>query len=159
VAVDEKSIAEIGQWPWRRDVMARLVERLQGLGAGVIAFDVILSEPDRFEATGSPAGNSSDGPATPTDAMLAAALEHQPAVTSYAFTFETHARQTRSCGLHPLRAVRIESSRQTPLAHRLFQPNGAICSLSAFNRAAGASGFLNVSRDADGVMRRVPMVM
>src|SRR5215471_18487234 len=57
VAVDEKSIAEIGQWPWRRDVMARLVERLHGLGAGVIAFDVILSEPDRFEAPGSPAGN------------------------------------------------------------------------------------------------------
>src|SRR5690348_16439641 len=42
---------------------------------------------------------------------------------------------------------------------RLFQPNGAICSLPVFNRAAAASGFLNVSRDADGVMRRVPVVM
>jgi HD-GYP domain-containing protein (c-di-GMP phosphodiesterase class II) len=159
VAVDEKSIAEIGQWPWRRDVMARLVERLHSLGAGVIAFDVILSEPDRFEAPGSPAGNTSDGTATANDAMLAAALEHPHAVTSYAFTFDPDARQTRSCILHPLRAVRIESSSQPPLTHRLFQPNGAICSLPAFNRAAGASGFLNVSRDADGVMRRVPMVM
>jgi HD-GYP domain-containing protein (c-di-GMP phosphodiesterase class II) len=159
VAVDEKSIAEIGQWPWRRDVMARLVERLHGLGAGVIAFDVILSEPDRFEALGSPSESRSDGSATATDAMLAAALEHQPAVTSYAFTFEPHGGQTRSCVLHPLRAVRIEPSGQPPLTHRLFQPNGAICSLPAFNRAAGATGFLNVSRDADGVMRRVPVVM
>src|SRR5262252_5452910 len=45
VAVDEKSIEEIGQWPWRRDVVARLVERLSDLGARVVAFDVILSEP------------------------------------------------------------------------------------------------------------------
>jgi adenylate cyclase len=159
VAVDEQSIAEIGQWPWRRDVMARLVERLHGLGAEVIAFDVILSEPDRFEAPGSTAGNTSDGPATATDAMLAAALEHETAVTSYAFTFEPDAGQTRGCVLHPLRTVRIESSGQMPLARRFFQAKGAICSLPAFSRAAGASGFLNVSRDADGVMRRVPMVM
>src|SRR5215467_14485098 len=48
VAVDEKSIAEIGQWPWRRDVVARLVRRLHDLGARVIAFDIILSEPDRL---------------------------------------------------------------------------------------------------------------
>jgi adenylate cyclase len=159
VAVDEKSIAEIGQWPWRRDVMARLVERLQGLGAGVIAFDVILSEPDRFDDLGNPTTNRIDGSGTTTDTMLAAALERQPAVTSYAFTFEEHADQTRSCVLHPLKAVRIESSSQPSLMHRLFQPNGAICSLSAFSRAAGASGFLNVSRDADGVVRRVPVMM
>jgi hypothetical protein len=48
VAVDDKSIAEIGQWPWGRDVVARLVERLSDLGARVIALDVILSEPDRL---------------------------------------------------------------------------------------------------------------
>jgi adenylate cyclase len=159
VAVDEKSIAEIGQWPWRRDVMARLVERLNGLGAEVIALDLILSEPDRFEASGSRAGERSHGSTTTTDAMLATALGHQSAVTSYAFTFEPHAGETRSCVLHPLRAVRIEASGRSPLARRLFQPNGAICSLPAFNRAVGASGFLNVSRDADGVMRRVPMLM
>ena len=159
VAVDEKSIAEIGQWPWRRDVVARLVERLHGLGAGVIAFDVILSEPDRFETLASPARDSSNGPATATDAKLAAALEHQPTVTSYVFTFDAQTGQTHSCVLYPLRAVRIEPSGQPPLAHRLFQPNGAICSLPVFNRAAAASGFLNVSRDADGVMRRVPVVM
>ncbi|HEX7798069.1 MAG TPA: CHASE2 domain-containing protein, partial [Vicinamibacterales bacterium] len=159
VAVDEKSIAEIGQWPWRRDVMARLVEQLHRLGAGVIALDVILSEPDRFEAPGFSAGNGSDGLTTTTDTLLAAALEPPHAVTSYAFTFDAQAGPTRSCVLHPLRAARIESSGQPPLARRLFHPNGAICSLPAFSRAAGASGFLNVSRDADGVMRRVPMVM
>src|SRR6478672_11344540 len=86
VAVDEKSIAEIGQWPWRRDVMAELVERLRELGARVIAFDIILSEPDRFgrPMPGTTGTGKVDGPTT--DATLAAALAHQRAVTSYAFT-------------------------------------------------------------------------
>src|SRR5262245_63919174 len=45
------------------------------------------------------------------------------------------------------------------LARHLFQPSGVVCSLSAFNRAAASSGFLNVSRDGDGIVRRVPMLM
>jgi len=48
-AIDEKSIGRLGRWPWDRDVMARLVERLDGAGAGVIVFDVIFSEAERHD--------------------------------------------------------------------------------------------------------------
>ncbi len=156
VAVDEKSIAEMGQWPWRRDVVAQLVERLRDLGARVVAFDIILSEPDRLGRAQSRTGNSSEVTAK-TDATLAAALEHQPSVTSYAFTFDAPAGT--SCDLHPLQAVQVAAPGQASPAHRLFQPSGVICSLSVFNQAAGTSGFLNVSRDRDGVVRRVPLMM
>jgi adenylate cyclase len=81
VAVDEKSITEIGQWPWLRDVMARLVERLRELGARVIAFDIILSEPDRFGAPQPRTSHGGEVTSTATDATLAAALERQPVVT------------------------------------------------------------------------------
>ena len=43
-AIDEKSLAALGRWPWSRATMARLVERLDTLGARVIAFDVFFSE-------------------------------------------------------------------------------------------------------------------
>jgi len=157
VAIDEKSIAEIGQWPWRRDVLARLVKRLHDLGAGVVAFDIILSEPDRLERRQPPTTNHSEVVSTTTDATLAAALEHQRVVTSYAFTFDEQAGNATSCVLHPLQAVQVKAS----LAQALFdlQPSGVICSLSVFNRAAGASGFLNIGLDTDGIVRRVPVVM
>src|SRR5215468_9396888 len=71
VAVDEKSIAEIGQWPWRRDVVARLVGRLHDLGARVIAFDIILSEPDRLRRPLPRTGNLGEVTGTTTDAILA----------------------------------------------------------------------------------------
>src|SRR5690349_2378855 len=47
VDIDEASISEYGQWPWPRTRLAALTRRLADLGAGVIAYDVIFSEPDR----------------------------------------------------------------------------------------------------------------
>lgn len=47
VAIDERSIAELGQWPWPRAVHARLIDRLRHAGARAIALDLVLSEPDR----------------------------------------------------------------------------------------------------------------
>ncbi|MBM3649099.1 MAG: adenylate/guanylate cyclase domain-containing protein, partial [Alphaproteobacteria bacterium] len=47
VDVDEEALAEYGQWPWPRTIIARLVDKLTEQGAAVIAFDVIFAEPDR----------------------------------------------------------------------------------------------------------------
>ncbi|HEV8437586.1 MAG TPA: CHASE2 domain-containing protein [Methylomirabilota bacterium] len=46
VAVDEKSVGEIGRWPWPRSVLAKLVGALSDGGAKVIALDILLSEPE-----------------------------------------------------------------------------------------------------------------
>ena len=46
VAVDEKSIQQIGRWPWSRDVIAKLIYKLKSYGAKVIAFDAFFSEED-----------------------------------------------------------------------------------------------------------------
>lgn len=45
VAIDDRSLAEIGRWPWRRGVHAGLLAQLERQGARVIAFDIILHEP------------------------------------------------------------------------------------------------------------------
>ena len=47
VDIDDASLKRIGQWPWPRNELARLVERLHALGAAVIAFDIVFAEPDR----------------------------------------------------------------------------------------------------------------
>src|SRR4051812_40111770 len=48
IDIDEASLREFGQWPWPRDRMAALVDRLSELGVAVIAFDVLFAEPDRL---------------------------------------------------------------------------------------------------------------
>src|SRR5581483_169874 len=46
VDIDEESLAKIGQWPWPRTTMAKLLQRLTEGGAAAIAFDVLFAEPD-----------------------------------------------------------------------------------------------------------------
>ena len=46
VAVDEKSLNGIGQWPWRRAIHAQLIDKLSRFNASLIAFDIIFSEQD-----------------------------------------------------------------------------------------------------------------
>ena len=50
VDIDERSLADpkLGQWPWPRTRIADIITNLTRLGAVVIAFDAVFSEPDRL---------------------------------------------------------------------------------------------------------------
>ncbi|MEQ8234715.1 MAG: serine/threonine-protein kinase [Gammaproteobacteria bacterium] len=45
VAIDDKSIQNIGRWPWSRDIHAGMVERLSAAGAKAIGATIFYSEP------------------------------------------------------------------------------------------------------------------
>ena len=48
IDLDESSLAEIGQWPWPRKTLARLVQNAMQMGVAQVAFDVVFAEPDRM---------------------------------------------------------------------------------------------------------------
>src|SRR6188768_3804819 len=48
VDIDEASLRELGQWPWPRNRIAEMVDRLSAMGASAIAFDILFAEPDRL---------------------------------------------------------------------------------------------------------------
>lgn len=56
VLIDDASLTTLGRWPWSRETLARLVERINSYQPAILALDVIISEP------------------APGDAALAAAL-------------------------------------------------------------------------------------
>src|SRR5438046_7122560 len=47
VDIDEDSLQRFGQWPWPRTLLAKLVDRLNELGAAAIAFDILFIDADR----------------------------------------------------------------------------------------------------------------
>ncbi len=49
VAIDDKSLNEIGRWPWSRDVMARLIRNISSCGPKVIGVDIMFTERERSE--------------------------------------------------------------------------------------------------------------
>jgi adenylate cyclase len=88
VVIDDDSLKEIGQWPWPRRRMADLADRLFGLGAASVAFDVLFSEPDRF-SPGVLSRELGNGQAAlqglpDGDAELARALSGRPTVLAFA---------------------------------------------------------------------------
>ncbi len=162
VDVDERSLATIGQWPWRRDLMGKLVSRLRDLGASAIALDIVFAEPDRYEGLVALAHSSGgDTKATP-DAALAESLRPGSVVLGYGLTFEVGARAPSGCVLHPVGLATLraqEDAGQDETGEPLFRATGAVCNLPALAHAAGASGFMNAAPDADGILRRVPLLI
>jgi len=50
VAIDDRSLAQVGRWPWRRAVHATLIDRLTEDGAKAVGLDLLLSERDTADA-------------------------------------------------------------------------------------------------------------
>jgi len=159
VDVDDRSLSSVGQWPWRRDVVGRLIAGLRDAGASVIALDMIFAEPDRFsQSDDAEEGSGGDAP-TVSDAALAAALRGGRVILGYGFTFDRAARASvaHGCGPHPIGIAIVRPPAE--MKHQpLFQATGAVCNLQALSTAAGRSGFLNAAPDGDGILRRVPLV-
>jgi adenylate cyclase len=86
IDIDEASLAAIGQWPWPRNLMAEMVQRLTNLGAAAVVVDGLFPEPDRLSpsrlaaALGTPA---SDTALPDYDEEFAAALADSPSVLSF----------------------------------------------------------------------------
>ncbi len=47
VDIDDDSLERFGQWPWPRTLLAKLVNRLDELGAAAVAFDILFLDADR----------------------------------------------------------------------------------------------------------------
>ncbi|MCC6989117.1 MAG: CHASE2 domain-containing protein, partial [Acidobacteria bacterium] len=152
VAVDEPSLDAHGQWPWPRDVIARLVTSLHEAGAAAIAFDILFPEPDRLGTLGMAPG----GP-TSTDAALAAAMREARVVTGVALTFDAPSTAPSPCVLSPVSPVVRHRDNDDPLAS-LFRATGAVCSVPVLGQAARATGTINATPDGDGVLRRIPVL-
>jgi adenylate cyclase len=45
VAIDDRSLARVGRWPWERRKLARIVDRLKEMGARVVLLDIICADP------------------------------------------------------------------------------------------------------------------
>jgi CHASE2 domain-containing sensor protein len=160
VDVDNRSLSTIGQWPWRRDVVGRLIARLRDAGASVIALDIMFAEPDRSGQPEDSEGRPTGHVATAPDTALAGVLRGGGVgiILGYGLTFDRAPREQSACVLHPIGIAIVQPPDETKY-EPLFHATGAVCNLSMLAEAAAASGFLNAAPDPDGILRRVPLLV
>ena len=164
IAIDDRSLTELGQWPWPRNILARLVTRLHEAGAGIVTLDLIFSTPDNtsplllLENLHRDAGLRLDLEKLPQanldhDRVLGEALRNVPAVLGYKLLFSSLPDDKLACRTHPLLP-----GTAVPAAFSLHVAQDTVCSLSILVESATNSGFINALPDSDGVIRRVPLI-
>ena len=162
VDIDDESIRRLGQWPWPRQAVARLVQNLLRADPAAICFDVLFSEADRsgfVKLNRSPpsavavASTAAAAPETASegDAALADAIAGRPVVLGEVLMNGNFA------GAVPAKsgfAVVGDDPTKT-----LPQLSGVIAPLDVLAEKAAGIGFVNWQADDDRVVRRVPLVM
>ncbi|HVB78830.1 MAG TPA: adenylate/guanylate cyclase domain-containing protein [Candidatus Binataceae bacterium] len=176
-AIDDKSIAELGHWPWPRSVEARLNDALRDYKAAVVGYDVLFSERDeddvqaeriaaRLKGLGVGDTAVEETLGTGNDLAFANAAKRQGS-TFLGYAFESHfdrkdARQILSGPVQP--GYKTEPLQPPPLAYNLVRelPGAASALIEAraylppiavLNDAVRGTGYVDVEHDSDGVLR------
>ena len=144
VAIDNRSVKEIGRWPWSREITAQLISNLSGYGAKVVALDMVFSEPQ----------------GEVPDRALAQAVAASPNLVMGYF-FRNEVQQNDSLALEQVASSRVkflkleEGVSSVPLTEFA----GLDANIPAVAAGAGDFGFFNQITDYDGLFRKAPLLL
>lgn len=169
VDIDEKSLAEVGRWPWGRHRLADLAEELYvRQKVALLGFDVVFAEEDDssglkqlrklaqadlrdqpgFADKVSQLQSSLD-----YDALFAAALQQRRVVLGYYLTSD---REGRTSGVLPAPVMERENLQGRPIRFTSWSGYGA--NIAQLARSAPTAGYFNSITDPDGVVRSIPLI-
>lgn len=158
VDIDERSLKEIGQWPWDRKVIAQLIEKLSDYGAISVTFDVVFSEPERNMALevarDAPVelANGLAGLAASFDynQIMANTMSKVDVVLGYILQEDAYRvnNPPPSNIVMPAEAV----TKTSASSYKGFTSN-----LPVLQAASRGVGYINGKPDIDGTVRRMPL--
>ena len=167
--IDEKSLQEIGHWPWSRAVLARLIDKLfDKYQIGILGFDVVFAEADDSSGIRVLDRLSQDAlkdipqfqqqyrelrPGLDNDALFARAMKGRPVVLGYYLNSDKDAKRTGAIPPPVLPKGTFEG-RNIPFTTWV----GYGGNLPQLLNSAASAGHFNPLTDPDGVVRRVPML-
>ena len=185
VTIDEKSLSELGRWPWPRTTIAKLVDVLKGYGAKVVGFDIVFAEPDANSSLKTVAELSNElknagirdtrlsglldekKKLADTDAALTRSIEKAKNITLGYFFHITrkevgHLTEPEiAAGERGIANSRFQMIRgpKGPDESRLIRAYAAQPSLPQLTDVSENSGYFNAFPDSDGVIRWSPLVI
>ncbi|HEX4843116.1 MAG TPA: adenylate/guanylate cyclase domain-containing protein, partial [Limnobacter sp.] len=167
VDIDEKSLNEVGRWPWSRDVVANLVTELTDeLGAAVVAFDIVFAEPQQSDAVSALQSLVERNPQLQDevqkiaadvatlfdrDAQLAKVVADRPVVLGY------YLNQDSTALFGALPPQLFKTSQLGPLKLESTQWQGYGGNIPELQKVA-EGGYFNPIVDEDGTVRSLPLL-
>jgi adenylate cyclase len=158
VDIDRRSLDALGPWPWPRETMARLVEAVGGGNPSVVGIDILFAQADNRSPAalarqlGSLTGKQdisalaaelADG-----DKHLAVAMKNVPMVLGFVLDADS---ADAVPGVPVL-------ARHPIVLDDIWRTTGAIGPIHQLVQATRGLGALSLPGDADGKVRRVPLL-
>ena len=172
VDVDEASLTAEGRWPWPRDKLAHLLDRLfQQYKIKLVGFDIVFAEPDESSglktlerlAKGDLRGNQDFvnrldliRPQLDYDGIFAETIQKYNVVLGYYFNFGAGADIAK---IGELPEAMFDKSDFQGKAVQFLPATGFGGNIKALQASALGAGHFTPSLDRDGVVRRVPMLL
>ncbi|MCG8380510.1 MAG: adenylate/guanylate cyclase domain-containing protein [Proteobacteria bacterium] len=160
IDIDERSLKEIGQFPWKRSDVAKMINNLSEAGVTAIGFDIMFSEPDKSSPHRvlSELGIVDIVPKDKHinyDELLASAVANTPTILGYTFDFDgIEIYKNKEAPKVPVNIKRNKGEREY-----LPEAAGVITNIPIVQNSSRTSGFFNVWPDSDGVIRSVPLAI
>ncbi|MGQ0793604.1 MAG: CHASE2 domain-containing protein [Deltaproteobacteria bacterium] len=140
IAIDEKSINQLGRWPWSRTVLAQFTDKLAEYAPKTVGFDIVFSESESEEA----------------DSALIEAMRKSGNITLGYFFRDSSTQETPKEALAQINRSNIklikfldESEPDTIREFSSIETN-----IPSIGAAAKGFGFFNAFPDQDGIFRR-----
>jgi adenylate cyclase len=155
IDIDEKSLGEVGQWPWSRNIMGRLIENLNTLSPSCIGYGIIFSEEDRTSP--SQIGGENNGNLENYDETFAQAIEgsNSPVVLGYSFLDESYEGEKHETPYIPAIIKNSIPNDQV----RFYKASNTLTNIQVIQDSAYSSGFLNSITNDNGRITSMPLVM
>lgn len=164
IDIDDKSLAAKGRWPWSREVLADLVEKIYQQGARTVAFDFTFPEAEENlidEVIEKKSVKQSEPlfselekmkPLFDFDVTFAKSLQAGNSILGFVFKNDEELQ-----GVLPPPFL-IPASE---ISNQIFVPkmSGYIGNISLLQKAAKEGAFLNATPDVDGVNRFAPLIL
>ena len=157
VDIDEKSLYHFGQWPWSRNIMAKIIQNLTDAGVAAIGLDIVFAERDRtspsiiFKKFHLNVNNAPD-----YDKIFIETIKNSPSILGYEFQLE-NSNFLREGDIN-IPAIIIEKHKPKNL-NPFITAKGVVLNFKELQDAAYSSGFFNSIPDEDGIIRKVPLLI
>jgi len=159
IDIDDKSLEQIGQWPWSRDVVSTLLNKLTTSEVGLIGFDMVFAEEDRANPIKVlekyKIKTNKDIPNH--DLLFAQTIANTPTILGYQFQLDKNDHIQKTAPDVP--AIFIERNKTLQHEDMVINAYGTILNTQTAQNSGYSSGFFNNVPDESGVVRSVPLII
>ncbi|MDN5125048.1 adenylate/guanylate cyclase domain-containing protein [Aliarcobacter butzleri] len=157
VDIDETSIKSLGQWPWSRDKLAKMLENLTLANVGIVGLDIVFAEEDRTSPHKILQDLKIYKKDVPNyDLEFANVVENSPVILGY--QFDLVKKDNTNAKVPQIPAIFIEKDKPQDKSY-LIEAYNTILNIPQIQDKAYSSGFFNNIPDDTGIIRSVPLII